>query len=415
MIDCLVGKSALGIDALRIAIITFHRAYNCGAMLQAWALKTVLERMGHTVEFPICNHVGETKRWKYEWINHDVHGMRVVRSLLGRVWINALSVPCEDILRMRYRRFRKAHLPERACAPTDFGKYYDLVVVGSDQVWSARHSLSEAPLFFAENLSESIRKIAYAASYGDKPLDDDLIRRVIASLDRFSHISVREPLAQKQLSSLSPRKIDVTLDPTLLLTANDYAAIAHNGDFVREPYLFMYTLSTTPFFVDTAKKLADRLGVRCIIAPCYQYTRYGAVKGLTYSISPDRLVGLARGAKYVLAGSFHGTVMGLMFNKPFLSLRAQVDEYESRPAALLNMIECGERLVNPLTSINDMEELLRHEVPANAYRLLAAKRKESLDWLEQAVNSRFQTLTPNDQLSLKLRLGKLTTPTPFSN
>ena len=31
---------------MRIAIITFHRAYNCRTMLQAWALKTVLERMG---------------------------------------------------------------------------------------------------------------------------------------------------------------------------------------------------------------------------------------------------------------------------------------------------------------------------------------------------------------------------------
>ena len=366
---------------VRIAIITFHRAYNCGAMLQAWALKTVLERMGHAVEFPACNHVGEEKRWQYGWINRDKHGIQVLRSLLGRFLLNALSVPCEDILRMRYRHFRKAHLPERACVPSDFGKYYDLLIIGSDQVWSARHSQAESPLFFAENLPTCIRKIAYAASYGDKPLDDDSIRRVAASLNRFSHVSVREPLAQKQLSSLSSRRIDVALDPTLLLTAKDYDEIAYSGKSPREPYLFMYTLSTEPFFVGTAKKLADRFGVKCIIAPCYQYTRYGAVKGLTYSISPDRLVGLARGARYVLAGSFHGTVMGLMFNKPFLSLRAQVDEYESRPAALLNMLGCSDRLVNPTTSINDMEEMLRCEVPKSAYDLLEMKRNESLQWL----------------------------------
>lgn len=370
---------------MRIGILTFHRAYNCGAMLQAWALKTVLERMGHTVEFPICNHVGEMKRWKYEWINRDKHGIQVLRSLLGRFLLNAMSVPNEDIMRSRYRRFRKAYLPERVCVPSDLGKHCDLIVVGSDQVWSVKHTLSEAPLFFAENIPECVRKIAYAASYGDKPLDDASIKKVVSSLERFSHISVREPLAQKQLSDFSSRRIDVTLDPTLLLTAKDYDEIANHDKSLREPYLFMYTLSTAPFFVNMAKKLADRLEVKCVIAPCYQYSRLGAVKGLTYSISPDRMVGLARGAKYVLAGSFHGTVMGLMFNKPFLSLRAQVDEYESRPAALLNMIECGERLVNPLTSINDMEELLRHEVPANAYRLLAAKRKESLDWLDRAV------------------------------
>ena len=369
---------------MRIAIVTFHRAYNCGAMLQSWALRTVLERMGHTVEFPVCNHVGEEKRWQYDLINREKRGVQVLRSLLGRFLLNALSVPNEDILRHRYRRFRKVHLPERACVPDDIDKNYDLVVIGSDQVWSVKHTMSEAPLFFAENIPECVRKIAYAASYGDKPLDDASIKRVASSLHRFSHVSVREPLAQKQLSGLTSRKIDVTLDPTLLLSAKDYDMIAYKGNTIREPYLFMYTLSTAPFFVNTAKQLADRLGVKCVIAPCYQYSRLGAVKGLTYSISPDRMVKLARGAKYVLAGSFHGTVMGLMFNKPFLSLRAQVDEHESRPAALLNMIGCSDRLVNPTTSMSDMEAMLRRDVPKRAYDLLEAKRRVSLQWLSGA-------------------------------
>ena len=372
---------------MKIGILTFHRAYNCGAMLQAWALKTVLGRMGHEVEFPVCNHVGEEKRWQYEFINREKRGVQILRSLLGRFLLNALSVPNEDILRSRYRRFRKANLPERACSPAEFEKYYDLMIVGSDQVWSAKHALSDAPLFFAENLPACMRKIAYAASYGDKPLDNDSIRRVASSLERFSHISVREPLAKKQLSSLSSRKIDITLDPTLLLAAKDYDEIAYKGNAIREPYLFMYTLSTAPFFVNTAKELADRLGVKCVIAPCYQYSRLGAARGLSYGISPDRLVGLARGAKYVLAGSFHGTVMGVLFNKPFLSLRAQVDEYESRPAALLNMIGCGNRLVNPTASMSDMEAVLRCEVPRSAYDLLEVKRNESLQWLDQAVRN----------------------------
>ena len=160
---------------MRIAILTFHRAYNCGAMLQAWALKTVLERMGHKVEFPICNHVGEEARWKYGWVNRDKRGIQFLRSLLGRFLLNALSVPCEDILRMRYRHFRKVHLPERVCSPGSFSKYYDLVVVGSDQVWSVKHAMSEAPLFFAENIPACVRKIVYAASYGDRPLNDDAI------------------------------------------------------------------------------------------------------------------------------------------------------------------------------------------------------------------------------------------------
>ena len=370
---------------MRIAIITFHRAYNCGAMLQAWALKTVLERMGHVVEFPVCNHVGETKRWQYNWTNSGHKGIRFLRSIVGRVMINLMSVPCEDILRYRYERFRINNLPERDCAPEEFDDHYDLIVVGSDQVWSARHSSSDAPLFFAENLPECVRKIAYAASCGDKPLDSDAVQRVVSALDKFSHVSVREPLAQQQLSNLSGKSIALTLDPTLLLTEDDYKAIETRPFFVSAPYLFMYTLSTDAFFLNAAQTLARRLGVKCVIAPCYQYSRYGAPKGLIYGISPDRLVGWARGAKYVLAGSFHGTVMGVLFKKPFLSLRAQVDEFESRPAALLNMIGCGNRLVNPATSIETMETLLRTDIATCAYDKLEANRRDSLDWLKEAI------------------------------
>lgn len=370
---------------MRIAIVTFHRAYNCGAMLQAWALKTVLERMGHTVEFPACNHVGEEKRWLYDLINPDKRGLRFVRSIIGRGLLNLMSIPSEDVSRFRYRKFRKTNYIERVCEPDEFGKHYDLVVVGSDQVWNVKLTLSEAPVFFAENIPDCVRTIAYAASYGDKPLDREVVKRVTASLDRFSDVSVREPLARLQLSGLSNKRIDVTLDPTLLLTEHDYVAIEKSFGLAQKPYLFMYTLSTAPFFIDTAKALAHRLGVRCVIAPCYQYSRFCAPKGLSYGLSPDRLVGWARGAKYVVAGSFHGTVMGVLFHKPFLSLRAKVDEYESRPAALLNMMGCGNRLVNPETSIDEMESLLRTDLQPESYAKLTTKRCESLEWLKRAI------------------------------
>ena len=104
---------------MRIGILTFHRAYNCGAMLQAWALKTVLERMGHQVEFPICNHVGETPRWRFcEWQNREKKGLQWIRSVVGRAYVNLRSIPyhlgsipCEGVLRDRYKSFRREFLP----------------------------------------------------------------------------------------------------------------------------------------------------------------------------------------------------------------------------------------------------------------------------------------------------------------
>ena len=376
---------------MRIGILTFHRAYNCGAMLQAWALKKVLERMGHVVEFPACNHVGERKRFHFlSWPGAEKTGWAWMRSILGRSYLNLRllpynlgSIPAEDVLRKRYWVFRNRFLSERVCEPADFGRYYDLMISGSDQVFSDVHSGDDAPVFFCENKPKNLRAIAYAASYGDKPLEGSRLARVMKALNNFSSVSVREKMAKDQISSHTSMAVAETLDPALLVKPDEYAEIA-DGEIPSEPYLFMYTITTAPFFLNVAKELARRLGVKCIIAPCYQYSRWKAPKGLTYSVSPDRLVQYARNARYVLAGSFHGTVMGVIFNKPFLSLRSQIDQYESRPAALLRKIGCSDRLVNPAVPIDEMERLLRDPLPDYA-SVLEKERAASLEWLVKAI------------------------------
>ena len=379
---------------MRIGILTFHRAYNCGAMLQAWALKTVLERMGHTVEFPASNHVGETrKRFRFvEWQNRDKKGMLWWRSVIGRLYVNICevpynvgSIPCEDILRKRYRRFRHEYLPECPGNIDDYSERFDLLVYGSDQIWHPKIAEDFVPLFLRETGGVGVRAITYAASYGDKPLSGTELDRVVRCLGRFDKISVREALAKNQLRSVSQKEIEEVLDPTLLLQASDYDEIAA-GKVPKVPYLFLYMVAMDRVFIDIAKSLAKRLCVKCVVAPCYQYSRWGAPKGLTYSVSPERLVQYARNAKYVLASSFHGTVMGVIFKKPFLSLRGQVDQYESRPAALLRKIGCSNRIVNPTTSLDEMERLLRE--PLLDYSTeLNNERAASLFWLKAAIDA----------------------------
>ncbi len=128
---------------------------------------------------------------------------------------------------------------------------------------------------------------------------------------------------------------------------------------------------------------AKRLGVRAIIAPMYQRTRYGAVSGLTYGISPDKLVEFVAHAKYVLAGSFHGTVLATIFGKPMLSLRMEADnpDYPSRPGGLLKLVGQEKRLVTPDVSIDDMIVRLTAPIPSTN-KLLQAK-ETSITWLKR--------------------------------
>lgn len=358
---------------MRIAILTFHKAVNCGAVLQAWALRVALERMGHQVEFFDCT--GEEKRWLTQLPRCGVGLMAALKLAL----MDLMSIPIKDIVFRRYRKFQMRHLPDRACSSVEIKRRYDLLVVGSDQVWNFDLIGSGAEFFLGEALPADVRKITYAISLGDIKLPEDRKGRLREAMMRFSALSVREPSAREQLRQLTAQQIAVVLDPTLLLDARDYGKI-EEGRKVSGDYLFLYTVYAKPFFIKTAKELAKRLGVKCVITACYCYSWHYAFKGVQLGVSPDRLVRYVRNAKYVLAASFHGTVLGAVFEKPLLSLRESVDALESRPAAFLRQMGCAERLVNPTISLDEMQNRLLAPSPMYAERIKPL-REESLAWL----------------------------------
>ncbi len=346
---------------MKIGILTFHRAYNCGAMLQAYALKTVLERMGHTVEFPACNRVGDGARFMpFNFTGRSF--LRKIKNLIGVSILNFFSLGIEDSKRKRFNRFRLVHLPERTCIPAEFERLYDCLIIGSDQVWNLNCTgEKEAPLFLLENFLFSKPIIAYSVSCGDDQLSAEICTRIQAAAQKCAAVSVREPLVNVFLQGNYP----VVPDPTLLLSRDDY----QRGLCLAPPKprkrkrLYCFTLYASPFVCSTARALAKRLDADCVIQPTYQFSRWGAPKGLTYELSPVGMVTEMFNADYILAASFHGTVFAVHSGKPFISLRNGVDELESRPASLLRQLQMSERLVNPTVSIDEMESLLHKPLP----------------------------------------------------
>lgn len=368
---------------MKLAILTFHKAYNCGAMLQAWALKTVLERMGHTVEFPDCNTVGQVSRFQPVFLRKETL-FRFIRSTVYRLLRNLLSIGVEDLSRLRYNRFRRHFLTERHCKASEIATRYEGVVVGSDQVWQPNLiAPDEVGLFLGEDFADRIPTIAYATSIGDTMLPKGQTERIRKAAKAFKAISAREALVQ---NLLSPQEISIVVDPTLLLVAEDYRTI-ETAVRTRERFLFAYVLRATPFCVHSARALAKHLGVKPIITPVYQYSRFVAPSGLTYGVSPDRMVGYMARATYVLASSFHGTVFALLNKKPFLSLREDAFDkaQHSRPASLLRQVGLLDRLATPERSEEEMLARLQSPLPERAYEKLSELREDSLTWLKEAV------------------------------
>lgn len=366
---------------MRIAVLTFHWEDNCGAMLQAWALRTMLERMGHRVTFP----VRRAMRRQWRWFSFTVMRAGSSNAALALVkWLcwNVLTVGARGVGLRRLAAFRRRWLPEAACEPGAFAGRFDCVVVGSDQVWNpgiaAQGDLAD---FLGETWPRGMPAVGYAVSAGEGDLDAEALGRIRAAVGRLAAISVRESGLMRWLGQSG--EVRLAPDPTLLLRAEEYGQIASSVRPSGRPYLFVYTLAVGAVW-DVARMLAKRLGLRCVIAPMYFQPRYRFARGVRWGISPDRLVSCVHGAEAVLTDSFHGTVMSVLFGKTFVSVSTSEGGLSetSRRGTLLSRLGLEGRLRLLSTPPDVLGSLLREPLPDCSARL-AALRQEGLDILSE--------------------------------
>ena len=368
---------------MRIAILTYHRAYNCGAMLQAWALRHYLEAQGISVVFPNCNTVGVSSRWSFDGLDH-FRGFGKVRQFVWLLVWNICSIGFLDFTRFCYRRFARHEFEPVKCRPQELDRFCDAVIIGSDQVWHPLISKKDTPLFLAENVPQSLPVIAYAASFGDEVPERGAMARIVKALPRFRALSVREELAERELREAG-FAAKVVLDPTFLLEASFYRPLIGNRPR-RGRYLFLYAVSLSHFVLETARELARRHGLELVICGVYVKSPFRAPSECIWSVSPEKMVTWVAHAEMVLASSFHGTALAVIFSKPFLSLRDTIDSHPTRISTLLNHIGLSGQIANPSFSAEQMSKALTRTIRwEEVHAELAELRKESARFLLEAL------------------------------
>lgn len=282
----------------KLAILTFHRAFNVGAMLQAWALAAFAGKCGWTAEFPDCNTVGWTPRWRR--VGRGEGWVLRIKVLLA----NLCSLGSEDLARVRFARF--ARLLKRSPAVALERGDYELAIIGSDQVWNVRLTRTEAAVFFGETLPAALPVCVYAASAGDEPVTPATRERILRLVARAQAASVRERIAGIELP--------VMADPVFLLSRDDFRLVAKR-DLVRGKYVFVFMLRPDPWLMALAREIARREGWKAVMTATDQYSWVTAPRGLAYAVSPDRMLGYVDGAECVLTNTFHGAAMACVFGK----------------------------------------------------------------------------------------------------
>lgn len=382
---------------MKIGILTQSMAANYGCNLQAYALQTVLERMGHEVEildrWGIDPRLGKkTYVQKLKLIIKDI-----AKICLNRPIYHAISYNDRKYFWRHFLEFQKTYLHlSRPFYNTEDLKSYTLhnhfegYVVGSDQVWRPDYNkngmLQNMFLDFAD--SEDVKRVAYAASFGiDSWTFSEEETQVCALLSKkFDGISVREDSGVGLCRDFLGVDATQVLDPTLLLSKDDYDRIIEGRKTTDiNGQLYCYILDSCMEAKRTMERVSEITGFKpytCLpLMPEGTYRPTDRKASVLPSI--EQWLRCFRDAEMVLVDSFHGMVFSIIYNKPFWVV-ANPKRGITRFVSLLSLLGLEDRIV----TYNSIVELdLNRPVDwAKVRSRLHSEKLHSLSYLNKTLN-----------------------------
>lgn len=329
---------------MRIAILTLPLYVNYGGILQCYALQTVLERMGYNVKVLSKPQYGIS----YYWIYPLAVCKRLIKRYIFGKDVDILRAP-HEIVRKNTDRFIRQYINKYYCKDwtSDIDKKFDAVVVGSDQVWRPEYSQPIEFAFLSFLGDSKIKRISYAASFGvDKcEYTEEQLKVCSAFLKKFDAVSVREISGIELCRSYFAVDAVQVLDPTLLLSAEDYRILINN--VVTKPSkgnLLVYILDKTDEKIALVNRIASEKGLIpfWLDSPDDQNENVPLRKRMKMSV--EQWLRSFDDAEFIFTDSFHGCVFSIIFKKQFLVI-GNKKRGLSRFLSLLKLFSLEERLI----------------------------------------------------------------------
>lgn len=366
-----------------VGVITMHKVLNYGSALQAWATSQTLNSLGY--EAVLVDYIYPNRQ-------HDRYpkwkqcATRIKNLLLGDYWEKKRKLfetfwAKNFTLTSPYHSEQSLRINPPEC---------DIYMAGSDQVWNQNFTRGDAS-FLLGFAPDSKPKIAYASSFSDNSLTNEQSNFVCGYLKRFDAISVREKNAADIVKQLLHHNVEICLDPTLLLSEQDYAPlIAQSQMHVDVPYLLVYVLNYAfdpyPYVSRLIEKIAKERNLHVV---CIDFSRRQRLRikhtHLHDAISPCDFLWLFAHADFIVTTSFHGTAFAMNFHKPFCSVVNDVETGDDRMVNLLHQCGADSRIVRkntlPYPAFDGVEDLL------SAWRHLDTLKEQSEQWLSNVLHN----------------------------
>lgn len=299
---------------MKIGIMSMQRVHNYGSFLQAYALKKMIEEIGHEVVF-VDYHV-EPCVVETNATQNIIFLQKIIRFIKHRNTVKK---------RRMYRKAKSFSKVFDECLPIlgilndmNYNTKVDVLVIGSDEVFNCLQDNRDVgfslELFGKDAKAKYV--ITYAASFGTTTLDklkkykkDEVIGNY---LNLLNAISVRDNNSREVVLALTGKQPEVNLDPVLMYDFPvEIPVIKDNGFIAVYAYRGRITEKEGKVIQEYARKKNKKLfAIGGVLDFCDEYI----------VATPFEIMGYIRAADEVITDTFHGTVFSIKYNKNFVCL-----------------------------------------------------------------------------------------------
>lgn len=369
---------------MKVGIMTFQGSNNCGSMLQGYALTEKINTF-EGVKGEVINFSNLEQQDMYALFRKvdslKDFGLNIVTLLFYKKFKGHFN---------DYKSFLKKYikLSNEFIYETEKLKEivdnYDAFIAGSDQVWNIKcRDFDDA--YYLSFVGENKKKIAYAPSFGSTNMAKLNINKYNNYIKSFDALSIRENNGAKWIKELTGRDAQVLLDPTFLLTKEEWFELAKDMDLnIKQEYIFYYAFNYSDEVNKIVKKFSKETGLPVIMMDAKSWVKKASKYGFKLSdkSGPLAFLNLMKNAKYVFTTSFHGTVFSILFEKKFWFIDSSMHNADDdRAETILRRLGLMDRMkkTNDMCNIKIDKDIDFR--PVN--KVLEIEREKSINYLKE--------------------------------
>lgn len=326
---------------MRIGLITLYRGYNYGSSLQAYALKTYIERLGYHTDIIWERQGAQAGRdirmdKILRMFTRSIFRPNLLKETLKGYLGNFHNAPSDEI-KQKYLNFTNQQLHVHALTNKQLKEYANsattlAVVCGSDQIWKV-NAANVDPLYYLQFVPKN-KRVAYAPSFGGASVPN-YNKKIIASyLKSIPNITVREKSGINIVQQLTGRRVKSALDPTLLIDWHEFIK-PENDKYILMYFLDEPSKSLLKRIVRNAR--SKKMKVFAIPHKFDEYNDYPEIQ--LKSVGPAEFPSIIANAQCIYTDSFHGTAFSVNLNRPFWTLQRNYKSFKSQSFRITDFLK----------------------------------------------------------------------------